>query len=274
MSTSEIDELLRFGHEVVAEAGAIAARYFRHQVVVADKRGAAGFDPVTEADRGVEARIRERIAEGYPDHGVVGEEYGATSGSSSWSWIVDPIDGTRAFVMGLPVWGCLLGILRDGEPVGGLMHQPVVGETFSGNGESAWVTRGGERKRIEVRADAVLNEAVLVATHPSMFRGATLSRFEALAARVRMMRYGGDCYNYMPARARARGPGGRGPVAAVRHPAPGPHRSRGGRHRHGPRGANAAGRCHGDRRSQRAAASTGDGRDGWVRMMAHWRRGR
>ncbi len=196
MSTSGIDELLRFGHDVLAEAGEIAARYFRHQVVIANKRGDDGFDPVTEADRGVEARIRERIAERYPDHGVVGEEYGASSGSSSWSWIVDPIDGTRAFVMGLPVWGCLLGLLRDGEPVGGLMHQPVVGETFSGNGESAWVTRGAERRRIEVRADAVLNEAVLVATHPSMFRSATLSRFEALAARVRMMRYGGDCYNY------------------------------------------------------------------------------
>ena len=196
MSTSEIDELLRFGHQVVAEAGTIAARYFRHQIIIANKRGDDGFDPVTEADREVEARIRERIVERYPKHGVVGEEYGATSGSSAWSWIVDPIDGTRAFVMGLPVWGCLLGILRDGEPVGGLMHQPVVGETFSGDGAGAWVTRGGVRTRIQVRTQAELDEAVLVATHPSMFRGATLSRFEALAAQVRMMRYGGDCYNY------------------------------------------------------------------------------
>ena len=206
---AEIDDYLAFAHDVLTDAGAIAARLFRQPMRAGNKRGEGGeggeggergFDPVTEADRGVEARIRERIAERFPDHGVVGEEYGVTTGGSAWSWIVDPIDGTRAFVMGLPVWGCLLGLLRDGEPVGGLMHQPVLNETFSGNfsdnGGDAWIVRNGTRRRLRVRGDAALDDAVLVATHPELFDAAHLARYEALAARVRLMRYGGDCYNY------------------------------------------------------------------------------
>ena len=193
---SEIDDYLAFGRDVLADAGTIAARHFRGGAPAANKRGPGGYDPVTEADRGVEARIRERIAARFPDHGIVGEEYGVTTGSSAWSWIVDPIDGTRAFVMGLPVWGCLLGLLRDGEPVAGLMHQPVLEETFSGDGQGAWIDRGSERRPIRVRADAGLEDAILVATHPEMFTAADLARFDALAGRVRLMRYGGDCYNY------------------------------------------------------------------------------
>lgn len=193
---SEIDDYLAFARDVLADAGTIAARHFREDRPASNKRAGGGYDPVTEADRGVEARIRERIADRFPDHGIVGEEYGVTTGSSGWSWIVDPIDGTRAFIMGLPVWGCLLGLLRDGEPVAGLMHQPVLQETFSGDGQQAWVARGGQRRRIRVRAEATLEDAILVATHPELFGAADLARYEALARRVRLMRYGGDCYNY------------------------------------------------------------------------------
>ena len=193
---SEIDDYLAFAHDVLADAGTIAARHFRASTPADNKRGAGGYDPVTEADRGVEARVRQRIADRFPDHGIVGEEYGVTTGSSGWSWIVDPIDGTRAFVMGLPVWGCLLGLLRDGAPVAGLMHQPVLAETFSGDGQGAWVVRGGERRRIRVRAEAALEDAVLAATHPELFGTVDLARYEALGRRVRLMRYGGDCYNY------------------------------------------------------------------------------
>ncbi len=191
-----VEKFLSFGYEVLVEAGALAAGHFRRCTPVANKDQGGGFDPVTEADKAVEAHIRHRIEARYPSHGIVGEEYGATAGASAWSWIVDPIDGTRAFMIGLPVWGCLLGLLRDGEPVAGFMHQPIVGETFWGDGECAWVVRDGERRAIRVRAEAVLSEAVLVATHPLMFGDEDRRRFEGLAARVRMMRYGGDCYNY------------------------------------------------------------------------------
>ena len=193
---SETEALLAFGQRTIVAAGRIAAQRFRAAGKVVNKQPEQGWDPVTEADRAVEKCIRERINARYPQHGIVGEEFGAERGASSWSWIIDPIDGTRAFITGLPAWGCLLGLLRDGEPAAGFMHQPVVGETFCGDGERAWVRRGGERRFIRARAAAGLAEAIVCATHPSMFGAAALARFEALAARARLMRYGGDCYNY------------------------------------------------------------------------------
>lgn len=194
--STEIEDFLRFGHETLAEAGRIAAHHFRRPLAPGNKAAGAGFDPVTAADRAVEAHVRQRIEARYPTHGISGEEFGAKAGASAWSWILDPIDGTRSFIVGLPAWGCLLGLLQDGEPTLGFMHQPLLGETFSGDGERAWITQGGQRRAIEVRTNAGLADAILGATHPSMFKGAALARFEALAARTRMMRYGGDCYNY------------------------------------------------------------------------------
>ena len=193
---AEIDDFLAFGRDVLIGAGRLAAARFRTSLAVDDKSVSGGFDPVTEADRLVEAAIRERIAARFPEHGIVGEEYGAALGTSAWRWIVDPIDGTRAFMIGLPVWGCLLGLLRDDEPVLGFMHQPVVGETFCGDGTSAWIERAGARKKIRARPGATLPEAALCATDPDMFRDAVQPRFERLAGSVRMTRYGGDCYNY------------------------------------------------------------------------------
>jgi len=181
---------------VLALAGRIAAAGFRHPAAVADKRGDRAFDPVTDADRRVEAAIRDRIAERFPTHGIQGEELGDKPGTAAWTWVVDPIDGTRAYIAGLPVWGCLLGLLRDGEPVLGWMHQPVVGETFFGDGHQAWVTSNGTRTIIRARADAAMADAVLAATHPAMFQRQSRQRFESLAARARMTRFGGDCYNY------------------------------------------------------------------------------
>ena len=193
---AEIDDFMAFGREVLAFAGGIAAAHFRTALAIDDKSASGDFDPVTAADRLVESAIRERIAARFPDHGIVGEEYGVAHGSSAWRWIVDPIDGTRAFMIGLPVWGCLLGLLRNDEPVLGFMHQPVVGETFYGDGARAWVERAGTRKEIRIGHGATLPEAMLCATHPDMFGAAMRPRFEQLAASVRMTRYGGDCYNY------------------------------------------------------------------------------
>ena len=195
-SVSEIDRLLAFGQEALSAAGELAAARFRALLTVENKLAGDGFDPVTEADRAVEACLRERIAAHYPHHGIVGEEFGERRGQSAWSWIIDPIDGTRSFMTGLPAWGCLLGILRDGEPAAGLMHQPVVRETFGGDGEQAWIDRSGTRQTLRASANPVVADAVLCATHPDIFDDATLKRFQALAKQVRLMRYGGDCYNY------------------------------------------------------------------------------
>lgn len=191
-----LDEYLAFGHEVLAQAGRIAAADFRRPAAIADKSGGGAFDPVTGTDRRVEAAIRDRIAQRFPSHGIHGEELDDKPAAAAWRWVVDPIDGTRAYIAGLPVWGCLLGLLRDGEPRLGWMHQPVVGETFSGDGDRAWVAGNGAKTTIRARADATVADAVLAATHPAMFKGQSRRRFNALAARVRMARFGGDCYNY------------------------------------------------------------------------------
>ena len=195
----ELDEYSAFGHEVVAEAGRVAAAGFRRVGVPVRDKGADGvFDPVTAVDRAVEDRVRARIAERYPRHGVRGEERGADAGGSAWTWVVDPIDGTRAYIAGLPTWGCLLGLLRDGEPMLGWMRQPVVGETFFGDGRGAWLVRGdGGRIDLAARAAvATLEGALLAATHPAMFAPVARDRFDALAKTVRQTLFGGDCYNY------------------------------------------------------------------------------
>lgn len=192
---TDTDEYLAFGREALAVAGRIAATCFRTSLTIENKV-AGGFDPVTAVDRLVEAAIRERIEARFPSHGIVGEEHGVKQGSSAWRWIIDPIDGTRSFIIGLPVWGCLLGLLRDDEPVLGFMHQPVVGETFFGDGTSAWVESAGVRKEIHASRNTSLQAANLCATHPDMFTAAVQPRFRQLAAEVRMTRYGGDCYNY------------------------------------------------------------------------------
>ena len=192
---TDTDQYIAFGREALAAAGRIAAARFRTSLTVENK-ASGGFDPVTAADRLVEAAIRERIEACFPTHGIVGEEHGTKRGSSAWRWIIDPIDGTRAFVIGLPTWGCLLGLLRDEEPVLGFMHQPVVGETFFGDGATAWVERGDARQRLGAAGTTALPDAILCATHPDMFTAATQPGFQQLAAQARMSRYGGDCYNY------------------------------------------------------------------------------
>ena len=194
---TELDEYLAFGLDVLARCGTIAAAAFRRPQDVRNKAG-EGFDPVTDADRRVEAAIRERVAARFPSHGIRGEEFGESPGSSAWQWLIDPIDGTRAYLAGLPVWGCLLGLLRDGEPVCGWMRQPVIGETFFGDGGArAWLLQAGESRRpIRVRADATMVDATLAATHPGMFDAEGGARFGRLAARVRLTRFGGECYNY------------------------------------------------------------------------------
>ncbi len=161
-----------------------------------NKLGAGAFDPVTAADRGVEALIRARLGAVYPDSPIMGEEEGFTPGTSEWSWIIDPIDGTRAFITGVPAWGILLGLLRGGRPVGGIVHQPYLGETFVGGPGGAELRRAGEIRPLRTSGRTALAEAVLYSTHPGMFTGAAQRGFDAVSVSVRMTRFGGDCYSY------------------------------------------------------------------------------
>ncbi len=176
-------------------AGAAILPLFRTRLTVEDK-GKAGFDPVTAADRAAEAAMRKLIGDRYPGHGIVGEEYGAERPEAEFVWVLDPIDGTRSFINGLPLWGTLIGLLRDGKPVLGMMAQPFTGERFGGDGGKAWFSRNGSRQALATRPCAELAAAALLTTTPQLFRDGDRSAYDAIERSVRLARYGTDCYGY------------------------------------------------------------------------------
>ncbi|MCC6202373.1 MAG: glutamate--cysteine ligase [Gammaproteobacteria bacterium] len=198
MSPDELSlpALIAFAEQAVIAAGPIALRYF-HAGCEVENKASEGFDPVTAADRDIETLLRTRIGQTYPTHGIVGEEFSAHAGSTRWQWLIDPIDGTRAFISGSPLWGILLGLLNGERGVLGAVHQPVLDETFSGDGTTAMLLRGGERLPLRTRTLAGLGQAILYCTSPDMFRtDSDMQAFQALSDRCRMRRFGGDCYAY------------------------------------------------------------------------------
>lgn len=198
LSPREIREHVEAAASIAEAAGPIALRYFRAELEVADKSDGTAFDPVTRADREVEASIRSELARLFPDYGVLGEEEGVLESDSPLRWVIDPIDGTRAFISGVPAWGILLGLTCVRECLAGVMHQPYLQETFLGTREGAWLRRAGKEQALRTRSTRELSSAILYCTHPSMF-GSDRDRlgFERVAAASRMMRYGGDCYSYV-----------------------------------------------------------------------------
>ncbi|WP_246810229.1 histidinol-phosphatase [Methyloligella sp. GL2] len=168
---------------------------FRAGIATTDK-GESGFDPVTEADREAERVMRSLIGKRFPDHGIIGEEFGVENEDAPFCWILDPIDGTRAFIMGQPIWGTLIGLLQDDAPILGMMDQPFTGERFWSDGKEAIYQRGKTEQLMQTRSCASLEEALLGTTAPEMFSPEEAERFGVLADKVRLRRYGGDCYNY------------------------------------------------------------------------------
>ncbi len=156
----------------------------------------AGFDPVTEADQAAELVVRRLIEKEFPDHGILGEEHGSVRLDSQHVWVIDPIDGTRAFISGIPVWGTLIGLKDDGVAVAGLMAQPFTGETFYALQGEAFLDHRGAMQRLTCRKTENLDEATLLTTTPSLFKGAARGRFDQLESKVRLSRYGCDCYAY------------------------------------------------------------------------------
>lgn len=194
------EALAREAWDFFAELADIAADavlpHFRSQLAIEDK-GRERFDPVTEADRGAERALRRAIRTRYPDHAILGEEFGASFGSARYRWVIDPIDGTKAFVCGLPTWGTLIALCDGSVPLFGMMSQPFVGERFIGGFGEAWLVREGERRALRTRATVELAQAYLFATAPEMFNPEfEWPAFSALSQRVRITRYGVDCYAY------------------------------------------------------------------------------
>ena len=186
-----------FALQAARDAGAAILPHFRAAIAIDDKGGARGYDPVTDADRAAEAAIRAAILARYPEHGVEGEEHGRHAGTSRYTWVIDPIDGTRSFILGHLHWATLLA-LNDGErPIVGVTHQPYVGESFVAvNARAEWI-RGDQRRELRVRRCARIEEAVVATTDPRHFDSPRQrATFAAATTGARLIRYGGDCYCY------------------------------------------------------------------------------
>ncbi|MDP1632463.1 MAG: histidinol-phosphatase [Caulobacter sp.] len=155
-----------------------------------------GFDPVTEADKGGERAIRKRIAERFPEHGVIGEEYGEDRPDAAFVWVLDPVDGTRAFIAGLPLWTTLIGLRHEGRPVLGSIGQPYLGETYIGHaGGSRLISRAGETP-LRVRSCPRLTDAIITTTDPDILTGAELGAWTQVRAAAKLARLGLDAYGY------------------------------------------------------------------------------
>ena len=182
--------------------------FFRSAIGAEDKSRGGVFDPVTEADRGAEAAMRRLIAQTFPAHGIVGEEYGRDRPDAEFVWVLDPIDGTKSFISGLPTWGTLIGLMHNGQPAYGMMSQPFTRERYFGDGKRArlrlpapsrgdavpteWATR-----TLRTRACPDLARATVMTTSPALIKeDADRAAYTKVEQAARLVRYGGDCYAY------------------------------------------------------------------------------
>ena len=187
-------ELTNFAVGLARASEAEILPYFRQNATV-EVKPHIEWDPVTEGDRAGERIIRKLIEERFPDHGINGEEYGVKEGKSRFTWVLDPIDGTRSFVCGMPTWATLIALYDDGKPVVGVMNQPFVGDMFYGNPHGAWNTYRGTTIPIRTRAGIALQDAAAGTTAPELYRSAADQRaLQNLRKAVKLLRYGGDAY--------------------------------------------------------------------------------
>lgn len=189
-------EFEAFAVELAAAAAAVTLPVFRGECLTENKAGPGDFDPVTQADRDAEAAIRRLIAERYPHHGVIGEEYGQDRPDAEHVWVLDPIDGTRAFIAGLPLWTTLIGLRLEGRPAIGAISQPYLDELFLGGPSGARMLARGEDTAIACRPCPSLNDALIATTDPDIFTGAELGAWTQVRAAARLARLGCDAYAY------------------------------------------------------------------------------
>ncbi len=190
---SLLQKWVKVAEAALDASGAAIKPYFRAGVA-ADRKG--DESPVTVADRLAEQILRDALGQAFPDYGLLGEEMAETKGSARYTWVIDPIDGTRAFITGRPSFCTLLGLLEDGVPVLGLIDQPITGERWIGGRDFPTRFRNPLGGRIGPRPVTALADAELSSTAPEMFDAAAAARFAKLQAQCRRVYWGGDAYGY------------------------------------------------------------------------------
>jgi histidinol phosphatase-like enzyme (inositol monophosphatase family) len=198
LSNDRLEALEAFAFELAAVAGEVILPLFRADHGLEDK-GAnkdGRFDPVTKADKGAEAAIRTAVTARFPDHGFIGEEYGEDRPDAEFVWVLDPVDGTRAFICGLPLWTTLIGLRHQGRPVVGAIGQSHLGEVFVGSARGSRLIRNGAETALRVRECAGLGEALIATTDHNIFQGAKLRAWDGVRRAARLARYGCDAYAY------------------------------------------------------------------------------
>ena len=194
---ADLHALMAFAHRLADAAAEETLPLFRATLDIENKLDAGAFDPVTRADRNAEISIRKLIEAEYPDHAILGEEFGEKSGNE-FCWVLDPIDGTRSFIAGMPCWGTLIALSQNGAPVLGVMDQPYVGERFCAiRGGPAENIRAGKSTKIETRACPSLNMATVATTAPELFTTpGSAQAWSEISRTAQLVRYGGDWYKY------------------------------------------------------------------------------
>ena len=190
MRASELDGFLALAARLADAAGAAIRPYFRQPLAVDDK---PDLSPVTAADRAAELAMRELIEAGFPEHGIIGEEFGRVREVAEFVWVLDPIDGTKSFISGVPLFGTLIALTRAGRPILGIIDQPISRERWVGAAGRATTLNG---RAIRCRECTALATATLFATTPDMFGGPDAAAFARVSAAVKLTRFGADCYAY------------------------------------------------------------------------------
>ena len=197
LDQQELQQALQFSIKLAEQSGSIARQYFRRTLSIDNKAGEGDFDPVTQADKEIEAYIRKQISEAYPTYGIVGEEFGNEEGTESCTWFVDPIDGTAGYMIGSPMWGTLIGLLDEGKPAFGLMHQPIVHETYVGSAQGAFIVSRDGKQSIQSSQTREIEDAVLCCTRRSMFETTQdQSAYDRVVDACKLERQGTDCWGY------------------------------------------------------------------------------
>jgi histidinol phosphatase-like enzyme (inositol monophosphatase family) len=195
MSQRDLQEELAFAHLLADAAGAAILPHFRNLSGVENKLD-IGFDPVTVADRAAETAMRELIIAHRPQDGILGEEFPSIASRNGWSWTLDPIDGTRGFIAGTPVWCVLIALTFESQPVLGMIAQPYIKERFAGFGDLAELVTDARNSRLQVSPVDDLSRAILATTDSHLFEGNEARQFARLREKTRLTRYGMDAYAY------------------------------------------------------------------------------